>query len=539
LIISLLVFEFIAVGRYAEYPWWHHLYEVNDTDATHAGQTLVLLNGHRVYMIVHPAATIYTIHSLAYRIRALADRRFRQILNLEAIGNLEQAAHAMDVVTRFSRQINFATVLVFGVLFSILLLQLTGRVSVTVLLAFYVLLSPAFLRHTPVVRPEILSLLFLVTAMNIGVRMLERPAGSCPGRMIFYCSCGILLGCAVFSKVQVLPLVAVYMVGMSVLLYFRPEEETGLRYPYRHQILIGIGLVNLLIFPWWALTRPAFLTPAAIQDLNVHLKKLYGPCPSGFHGPVLAALIFLLGLGVLLVWLNRRQDKRLTCMKKLTPVFLFVNTALTGGIVSLYLFYLPASVNLKHYVANTQNTVYAVLTNMVYRGFMMNKTFNFDAFRDTAWIMHERNTSLFHIHIAIIVGVAALAALVRLVLKSTSRRMDYALVLLFFALGVGMDALASLRWLKVVQDNYAVYSMCFYVLGLGCWISLEWAAGGRIRNYVFRGLVIGLLVAHMAVTTHWLLIKPKASGKSDQGPLLEYQNNSYWVPDFWSYARPR
>src|SRR6185436_21169729 len=91
----------------------------------------------------------------------------------------------------------------------------------------YLLISPAFFRHLPVVRPEIPSLFFLVGGLLIALKTLKNDHRS-PGFWVLrFILVGFFFGLAFLSKVQVLPLIVVFsgMLCFYILKYEKGKEN--------------------------------------------------------------------------------------------------------------------------------------------------------------------------------------------------------------------------------------------------------------------------------------------------------------------------
>ena len=569
ILVFFISFEFFVVEKYNLYPWWHQFgwfgVNANDTDAVYPAQTIALLNNSRVTCITHPAATFYTFHGAAYRFFSLFNPIYSHFRHLSDVRNLNDATALLEIATKTSRILNFVMAVGFSAVLIGVIYELTSLWILTFFIAFYILISPAFFHHLPVVRPEMPSLFFWLAALWIGLIIVRNDRPILSLKIIFgYVAMGFLFGLSIFSKIQVLPLFFMAMLVMlGYLIAYDPTGKTAVS-KLKISLFCGLPLLNLAIMPWWAVVKPAFLTPEYLKT-NVHFFLLYGLVPSGFRFPFLAALVSLLFLTAC-PWLHGRnlRDKKggQLCsgeepVSKIRgprlhrrperfggsvfavrsgEVLIFLNAVVTGAILSAYFIFLPTSQTLTRYQENTQNLVYGVLTNVTYHGFLQGGGFSWTIFFQTIGVMHGRNTQFLGIHLGYIVIFMVLASMIRFIKKSTMGKKRYALALLFVVMGLSMDTLTTLRGHNV-QDNYAIYSMILYGLGVAQWLAMEWNGPWARLNFYrisfFQFVMVSILGAHLLGQTYFLLTKPRGTGESDQNPRAEYINNRYWVPAFW------
>ena len=200
-IIFILSFNFFVVGRYSVYPWWHQ--HNNDSDAAYAAQTVTLINGARLSYVHHPGATVYMFDALAYRAMAAARADYRHLLRLKHITNMDGASDILESAVRISRIVAFGTAALAVPLIFSLICRYTSNVFIGGAFTFYIILTPAFLQHSYKVRPELLSLLFVLAAWLVLARF--------PRHLTW---AGFFLAASVFSKIQTGPLIVFTLAGV-------------------------------------------------------------------------------------------------------------------------------------------------------------------------------------------------------------------------------------------------------------------------------------------------------------------------------------
>ena len=523
LLVGFFVFyNFFYTGRYAEYPWWYE--HVNDIDATYAANTVGLLNNSELTFVYHPGATIYALHGTVYRILALKDPTHQRLMHLRQVRDYNQAADVLETSTRTSRILTLLESVLFLIVFYFFLVRLGGNWFVAFLLTFYLGTSHAFLQHICMVRAEVLSLLFLFCGFYSIVCFMQKTAQPPAGWMRFLIPAGFFLGFAIFSKIQIgPPLVFSLALLVFYMVRFHPAKDYKDLSGKFYWFSLALALVNLAFMPWWALKRPAFLTPEFLSLMPGYWREVYGPAPESFFVPVFVSLMSLVAISAFFM------------VRRFIRVFRVFNLLIFGGILSVYLILLPVSMSFAQYVENTRRLVYAVFTNVLYGGILSHRVLNFETV-EKIWNMHGQESGLLHINILYFVLLAAVLSGYRLFQKVNPKRLFYGLVLFIFGTGLTMDVLATMRSFKLYY-YYAFYSLSFLALGLGMWLSLE--CGGRLYPLVqkfpavfCKGAIV-ILGLHVFVMGFYLLSRPRADGKSSQDPLVEYLNTRTHAPPFW------
>lgn len=536
LICFFVLYNFFYTGRYAEYPWWHE--HGNDIDATHAATTIGLLNNSELTFVYHPAATIYALHGIVYRMLALQDPAHQRLLHLREVKDYHQAIALLETSTRTSRILTVIEAVLFLILFYFLIVRLGGHWVIAFLVTFYLGTSHAFLQHICMVRAEILNMLFFLGAFYLVSHLFQKKIEPSLIWACFIIPAGIFLGWSVFSKIQIGPVVLGFLGLMIFYLLWMPSY--GQKKEIAAKIFwfnLGLSLVNLLIMPWWALKRPAFLTPEVISFYMTSAadwKKVYGPAPESFFVPIFVFLMVLVVMSACLIGF-KHIGKTNKISGQFIRFFWFFNLLISGGIISIYLILFPVSVSFTQYIENTQRLVYAVLTNVSYGGFLSHRSMNFDTF-EKIWNMHANESSLFHMNILYFVILVGFLSLYCFFKKGNPKRWLYGFVFFLLTTAVTMDIFATMRSVKL-YPYYAFYSLSFFALGLAVWLNVEYQNGfyllPKLSSLLFSKALVLVLGLHVFGIGFYLLSLPRSSGKSDQDPMTEYINTRSHAGPFW------
>ncbi len=524
-----LIYNFFAVGKYSAYPWWHQ--HGNDVDGTYAGTTVALLNNGPLLYIHHPGGMVYSIHGTVYRFLAFFNDAYYRLMHLREVRNYNQAVEILDLAVHASRIITLFIGIGFLIVFYAVIYRLTRRLSVAFLLTFFLGTSKAFVQHTYMIRPEVPNLLFFLAGLCW--TLVQRQRKKLSFRDLGWSSVpiGIFLVFSILSKIQIGPGVAIYFVLMMCFLLWGQQDFLGkLRQEYFYYGFV-LSLINFLAMPWWALKRPGFLTPEYVHALHPASddRKVYGAAPENFFAPILILCgLMCIVSGVL--WMKKEKVIENVLLKKISSMVLFFNMVISGGILAVYLIFLPVSATLTQYMENTRHLVYATLTNVTYGGFLVNRVINLGTLKKI-WTMHAGQSQLAGINFLYVAIGVFIAATARLFLKSTTNKGQYGIILVILGLGLMMDVLASMRW-QVLYVYYAFYSLTFLTLSVGWWMALEWQNKRDWISFVKFGVLV-LFAANVFVGGWALLAQPKASGVSHQNPLEEYQTTRSLGASFW------
>jgi hypothetical protein len=530
-----LAYYFFFIGNYAAYPWWHQ--SLNDIDGTNAATTVGLLNNSDLQYVYHPGATVYFLHGLVYRFLAIFDSAQRTLFHLNSVTSIADADNILEIATRTSRVVTLIVAIVTAAVFYLVIYQITATISLSFLFAFYIATSEAFLQHTFMIRPEILSMLFVFIAGFLWLKVLKKYDLSLTSWGGLFVSTGFLIGFSVFSKIQSGPII-IALVGVILYRLAQINMQMPKRIPrtgFTQRICLYSSILNFILLPWWALKRPDFLTPTYIKGLRYHELYLYGPNPpANFYLLVFVTLLFLLALSI---WMFvKPQQFSSKTAERLFPAVLFVNLVMTGLILSAYAILLPVSGSFSRYCENSRHLVYAVFTNILSGGIMQHKVI--DSLTVPKIIeVHSRMSPLLKINGLFFVALTLVASLARIIRKTTAYKPRYMAVIAIFVMGFIMDVFSTLRSNKL-YEYYTCYSVVFYGAGLALWTATEFRqklvkVKGVNLNLVLHRTIVILLCLHIVFVTQQFLKKPRASGISDQTPIEEFRNTRTLAKPFW------
>lgn len=525
-----LCYNFFFIGNYAAYPWWHQ--SKNDIDPTNAGTTVGLLNNSELQYISHPGGTIYFLNGLAYRWLEHFDRQHKDLFALDKVKSLNDASDILETATRTSRILTLMITLVFAGVFYGVLYSLTGSPLWSFLFAFYALTSEACLMHTYMVRPEILSMLFVFLAAWLWIVALRNRTFSFKNLLSLAVATGFLMGFSVFSKIQSGPMILA-LIGVLAIVLFR-KEQTAVFLTLNHsRAMLILAVLNFLIMPWWAFRRPAFMTPEYISRLKYSAHELLA---YGLHPPenfyLLASAVLFAGLALAVFsFVVAREKSDTEIFPRMFPVATLLNGLVTGLSVSVYFILLPVSKTLGQYLENTRHLVYSVLTNILNAGIMQYKVLNGQTIPKIIEI-HGLVSPVLNMNILIFVAMGTVVGLFRMARERNKQMEKYLAVLVVFAVGFVMDVLATMRGPKL-YDYYACYSIVFYSAGLALLTVAELLRESLRFKKILGNIILAVLCLHVLYVTQSFLRQPRASGKSDQTPYQEYLNTHSLARPFW------
>jgi hypothetical protein len=536
--LALLVFNFTVVGKYASYPWWHQ--HDCDSDPLYVAQAVTLVNDGPFDYIHHPGAVVSSGHGFAYRLAAAVTGWHPEYLDIRASQRGFSPWEVLEDATRFSRWLSFAVFAAFVATFCCFVFWLTRNGVVTSMVTFFVATSPVAIWHSRAVRPEVPSLLcslLALWAVLASARGLARGEDRrlAAGSVVL----GIVLALAMMSKIQVLPVAAALLVlGFGlVIIHGDPGNRNATTRRLRASLVLGVIVV--VMTPWWALGKPEFLTEAHLESIGYFDRLVYGSLPESFV-PLAAGLLGMSLAGTVAAMIINRRRSGTRTVDRLARAFVFLHLAELGATLGVYAVVAPTSRTFSSYLGNTHHLVYATIANtfgnVFERGFLLHKTVD----RNTlmrVFDTHALGDRLLGVNIAwLIIAVSAVVA-ARVLTKSTADRGEYRLVLFLLAIGAVMDVIFTLRW-SAQFNYYVIYSLVFYGIGLALYLELEWRNlwldGGRLRATSGVAILLaGLLVSHVGYRTWELVTAPRATGISEQTPVLMLESIQAQNPNFW------
>lgn len=537
-VLALLAFNFTVVGKYTSYPWWHQ--HDCDSDPLYVAQAVTLVNDGPLDYIHHPGATVSSGHGLAYRVASTIAGWHPEYLNVRASVQGLSGAEILEDAVRFSRRMSFVIFAVFIATLYGFIFWLSRNAVITVLITFFVATSQVGIWHSRAIRPEIPSLLFSVLALW-ALLALTRNLASGEDRRFALGSIafGFCLALSMFSKIQVLPVVAaLLLLGIGTVLTINPRcQENAMG--SRLWASFVLGLTVAVLTPWWALGRPDFVTESYVRSVGYFDRLAYGSMVDTFV-PVVAGVLGVSLSGTLTaILINRRQGES-RVFDRLAVVFGFVHLVMLGSLIGVYTVLAPASRSFSSYVGNTHHLVYVVFANsfgnVFGTGFLHHKTVDgntvtriFDA--------HGLGDRMLGVNISWLVILVAIIVIIRMVAPKTSNLGEYGLSIFLLVIGVVMDVVFTLRW-NAQFNYYAIFSLVFYGTGMALFLKLEWQnlwveRGWRSLTYGVAILLCGLLVSHVGFRTYGLLTAPRATGISDQTPVPMLESTLGQNPHFW------
>ena len=537
-IVALLAFNFISVGKYASYPWWHQ--HDCDSDPLYVAQAVTLVNDGPFDCIHHPGATVSAGHGFAYRVASATAGWHPEFLDLRSSVPGLSGSELLEDATRFSRWLSFAVFAVFIASVYGFLFWLTRNNVVTFLVTFFVATSEVGIWHSRAIRPEVPSLLFSVLALWAVLALGRSLARGEEGRFTLgSIAFGFCLALAMLSKIQILPAVAaLLLLGLGIVATIGkpgPREGTARRL----WASMTLGLIVVVLTPWWALGRPDFVTESYVLSIGYFDRLVYGSMAESFVPLVAGILGVSLAGTIVAIVVNRRHEGSLVA-DRLARAFGFVHLVALGSLIGVYAVVAPASRSFSSYVANTHHLVYGVIANtfgnVFGSGFLHHKTVDgntvariFDA--------HALGDRLLGLNIVWLIIFVALVVIVRILAPKTADRGGYRLSLLVLSVGAVMDVVFTLRW-NAQFNYYAIFSLVFYGIGMALFLKLEWqnlrVERKRLRaTYGVAILLVGLLVSHVGFRTYELATAPRATGISDQAPAPMLESSKGQNPHFW------
>jgi hypothetical protein len=528
---ALLVYYFFAVGRFNQDAW----YRIADADAVFAAQTVALLNDGDLTYIHHPDAAVIAAQTVVHQILGSFSEAHSNLGRLTGRDHPDLVV-LLTTAVQTGRYLSLLMAFCFAVILYALLLRITGRWIIAFVFMFLIVFSKGVLRHIGIVRPELPSIVFFYAAVLFLV-----VGCSCRKQWVSVLSlalAGLACGFAILSKIQIAPSMILLLPIVAIMLFLQPPK--GLCALVDRAPFIGVGLAtgNMLIFPNWALAKPSFLTPESYARLDQNNQAVYGrfgPNPAPFSLLAIVALAVLLAAAVAPLILRRRRSG--PAYTRLIALSIIANLIVLGAILAAYSLLLPSSKSWSAYTSNTNQVVYATLTNLTSGGSMFLSKAKWSFIGSTREILglHKAFSSIAAINIVWIAAAGALASMVRFVWPRSRSRVLYLAPPYLFAAALMVDHISMLR-LNSAYSIYAAYSVPLYglCLGLFCWLELERVLqrGNKTRAEIAAAVVgvgiLGIGLANLG-TTGWSILRKKHTAKA--GNYTEQQAWT-WIGTF-------
>ena len=533
-----LSWHMLGVTKYQQLPWWKGL--ASDFECGAMTSALGLANdGQPVDHVLYPAVTLYNMDAALLRAAAAVMPKYRSLLHLKGFANIKEAFARMNEAVHLTRLGVLLTTIPFAaVLYIFFFVFLRSRLF-AFFWAFFLMTEAHVIYYNGVLRPELISLcsFFCLALLSLSYFRCSREESPLRRHVFYFVAIGALMGYAVFSKVQIFPALLAYFALMFYYL-FRASASSGIptvTADRKNAVFnLGTAVLNMALFPWWAVSKPAQITPELLKYWPWY--DLYGPPPgkASFVAVPLIAFLVLLSISLGLFELIR-TGKGASLTKRIFPVVFFVNLLVPGLILSVYTTGLGGFGSWSSYLVNTHTFVYATFCNFYFAGQMNYKLLNWGNFqRIYAQFIHVP-FFVFSFFYVLIVGW--LWAFVRAVWNRTQNRWLYVYSVLAFGIGFGFDLLATLR-AKIYMFNYGVYSVCFYVLGLVLLTAgeLKYVEGLKSRN-IRRGILTVFAVVflgHMAVVTSGFIKQYKDRDPNKGDYKLQFRHCVWQSKFFWN-----
>jgi hypothetical protein len=374
--------------------------------------------------------------------------------------------------TTVGRMISWGTFLVFALSFYALLVRLTNRPLWSCLMTLLFLTTRYTLEHVVIIRPELATLTFFLLSWHCAIHVTKHHSPAKNGFILFVAMIGLLWGLAIWSKIQIIPILGIFLVGFLYVIYQKGSQLQSVQLQGKTGLmpLIIWPAINLMLCPWWAFRKPSFLTHSYLQnlsDLSFHKKVYQNNLPDYWIIPlVFLILLFIVGMITSIRFKGRCFEP---IMAGLRSVVLALNGLLLGLLSSIYIILIPVSTTLQQYMNNTQRLVNFTLTNIVHRSYLNEPNVSMDRnqiFASETWQAVFDNINQWAIGgipFLYVIIVTSLLALVR-VIFSDNKKPYFAVLLLFFSawLMVYLGLVRDPIW----RPYYDIYKYPLFGLGL-------------------------------------------------------------------------
>jgi len=491
----------LSATQYDDYAWWDLI--ASDFECCPVTSAVALINdGNPITHVLYPAVTLYNIQAFILRVVAGINSNYDSIYHLDSFNNIKDVFAMLDQATHVTRLSVLPTMMVFALLMYFLFYYLLKDKIFACLWTLFLITEPHILYYNFVMRAEIFGVIFFFLLFFLSILFFRNANEriSLKRCVLYFISFGLLAGWSLFSKIQIFPALGFYMILMFYYLFTSNNKPSLPKIGLTPQATIFCfvnAVINVIIYPWWTMARPDYVTPELLSRWP--WSDLYGPPPGkeSFASIPLTVLIVLLIISLVYVFVARNKRTH-TVIQGVFPIILFVNLMFSGAILSVYTACLGGFVSLSSYLANTHSFVYATFTNFYFAGQMDYNVFGFENFQR---YYKEFNSVPFFIFTFLQVILAGfLWALVQTIRRGTRNKIIYVFGLLAISLGFAFDLLATLR-ASLYMFNYGIYSVCFYVLGLVLIFAVELRRIKEIRIRMARMSILVLIavifVAHI------------------------------------------
>ncbi|MBF0522335.1 MAG: phospholipid carrier-dependent glycosyltransferase [Candidatus Omnitrophica bacterium] len=542
-----LVTNFFIIGKYSSYPWWHS--NGCDSDGLFAATTIGLLNGSSLSFLMHPAASLCSLYGIGYHILAIFSPQYNQLFHLNQITSFFDALRILDLAVCASRIFNLLFSLVFVAIFFSFLYRLTRSRIIATLVTFCLINMRGFLYYSYWSRPDLLALLFIFASLYLYYSRTPQTSCSWTSTIKLFMLIGLLNGLAIFAKIQIIPAVVILFGSFAIYhVFFVSTNETSQYLSKRLKTSLVISLLNMALMPWWMLKRPAFITPDYLKyKAGLFNTLVYGRAQDNFYFPIFIILFGMLVVSLVFLVFAQKKSTVGIFAQRLSYQIFFSNCFVTGLIISIYIILLPISGNLAKYLANTHHLIYSMLTNISYGGYANTKAFILsDVWKKIVILYNGSFNTLIRTNIFyVMLGLMTLSLLRLITKKGSVLTKHYLVVLALLATGIIMDTVSGFRGdVPYIRIYYMIYSLTFYCAGAALFLSLELKqppSSSWINKFLkfFCYWIMFCLVAHLFSATVSFFKQPRASGITDESPILSYSNTREGINNFWPIVEDR
>jgi hypothetical protein len=384
-------------------------------------------------------------------------------------------------------------------------------------------------------RTEAWSLAFLALAMVMMVPEIKRwlqggacGPDSCRLTGLRVVLCGFFAASAILDKVLVAPAVVCLSVFFIWILWKQSRQAL---FSSRNQSgAMAWCLLPVLLCPWWALAFPSKEYWSTVSMYDASSAELLGPMKWHLFA---AGLVFLAVMPAILffgiTFLRRYWNKAHVRVEGILPVVFVIARLITGGLAALYFWAAIISPNWAYFqstvshvltmlaasflgsspYAQAQSGLFAAIAYFWNSGAELGRPNLFDlanvagvAIPALRWVNPASVSSVF--------GLLAVVLIVSKKLSSPTALRFTCVALLFFALMLVSDFLASTRGALGLDFRYYIYSGWFGIVGLALFCSGVVPAGTSSPRG--RAINISLAVFSIAIVGFGLFVgTPSAS----------------------------
>ncbi len=529
-----LLYTNFCVNNYSTYPFYYN----GDPDAYYAAPSIILANGGYLFSTIHPDGTAFSLYGGIYRVLSLFSEQHGLLNHFENIKSQYEAVKVLTAAVLSGRIISLV-VIFFSVIFMSLILYHVTKHNYLIALSFSLCATtmPSVLLYTHILRADHISILFFVFGLSIIMLLYKTNIASLARYLLFYLLAGVMFGFAILAKIQIMPLVfsCILFIFTFELIFNRDNIPNT----FNDLLIANIAVAALaaVIFPWWGLTKPRYLTHSFYTSLGFDFHRLYGNLPDKIISPVVIICALLLLIPISLYFFRLISQSKI--IERLSVVCLIGNVVCLGIIISSYLVLVPVSSSFETYIHNTRHLIYSTVLQVFntltgYGGYLEHiDGISIGWFQKFTSIIsqHGANSPLAGINLLYFVALSLAVCLYRLIFRKKEITWKFFIPIYLFITAFFMDYLSAMRLSKfLLYFHYMIFSIFIYVFGIFYTFYLECYGAGRSLNspdlgfsWVLlskRGFVYSLVVIYFAVYLGQLSFPSPSLGTSPRHESL-------------------